>query len=85
MANNRPGDGVFVEAGSNRTVVVDTLATGNGDDGIQVDDPGTRLVDNTANDNDDLGIEAVAGVTDGGGNTATGNGNPAQCLNVQCT
>jgi hypothetical protein len=24
-------------------------------------------------------------VTDGGGNTASGNGNPAQCSNVQCT
>jgi parallel beta-helix repeat protein len=85
VANNRPGDGVFVEAGSHRTVVADTLATGNGDDGIQADDPGTRLVGNAANDNDDLGIEAVAGVTDGGGNTATGNGNPAQCLNVRCS
>ena len=30
-ANNRPGDGVLVEAGSRRTVVADTLATGNGD------------------------------------------------------
>jgi parallel beta-helix repeat protein len=85
VANNRPGDGVFVEAGSNQTVVGDTLASGNGDDGIQVDDPGTRIVGNTADDNGDLGIEAVAGVTDGGGNTATGNGNPAQCLNVRCT
>jgi parallel beta-helix repeat protein len=85
VANNRPGDGVFVEAGSHRTVVAGTLATGNGDDGIQADDPGTRLVANTANDNDDLGIEAVAGVTGGGGNAATGNGNPAQCRNVRCT
>jgi hypothetical protein len=50
-----------------------------------VDDPGTRIVGNTANDNDDLGIEAVAGVTDGGGNSASGNGNPAQCLNISCT
>ena len=85
VANNRPGDGVFVEAGSNQTVVGDTLASGNGDDGIQVDDPGTRIVGNTADDNGDLGIEAVAGVTDGGGNTASGNGNPAQCLNVACS
>jgi large repetitive protein len=85
VANNRPGDGVFVEAGSHRTVVADTLATGNGDDGIQADEPGTRLVGNTANDNHDLGIEAVAGVTDSRGNSASGNGNPAQCRNVRCT
>ena len=31
-----------------------------------------------------LGIEAVAGVTDGGGNKAAGNGNPLQCTNVRC-
>jgi hypothetical protein len=36
-------------------------------------------------DNADLGIEAVVGVTDGGGNRASGNGNPTrQCLNVSC-
>lgn len=38
---------------------------------------------NSANDNADLGIEAV-GATDGGGNTATGNGNAAQCTGVAC-
>jgi hypothetical protein len=32
----------------------------------------------------DLGIEAVAGVTDGGGNKVSGNGNPLQCTNVFC-
>jgi parallel beta-helix repeat protein len=85
VANDRPGDGVFVEAGSDRTVLRRNLTSGNGDDGIQVDDPDTLLVGNTANDNDDLGIEAVAGVTDGGGNTARSNGNPAQCSNVDCT
>jgi len=85
VANDRPGDGIFVEAGSDRTVLRRNLASLNGDDGIQVDDPDTLLVGNTANDNDDLGIEAVAGVTDGGGNTASGNGNPAQCINVHCT
>jgi hypothetical protein len=44
-----------------------------------------NITANTANDNLDYGIEAVAGVTDGGGNTASGNGNPAQCLNVACS
>ena len=32
----------------------------------------------------DSGIEAVPGVTDGGGNRASGNGQPAQCLGVVC-
>lgn len=32
----------------------------------------------------DLGIEAVAGTTDGGGNGAKHNGNPAQCVGVRC-
>ena len=39
---------------------------------------------NTVNDNHDLGIEAVPGITDGGGNGASGNGNPLQCSNVFC-
>jgi len=48
--------------------------------------PGSSVVltRNTANDNGDFGIEAVLGVTDGGGNKASGNGNPLQCLNVFC-
>jgi hypothetical protein len=57
---------------------------GHNDDGIHVDDPGTLIGDNTANDNFDYGIQAVPGVIDGGGNTASGNGNPLQCLNVVC-
>jgi parallel beta-helix repeat protein len=85
VADNRPGDGIFVEVGSDRTSLRNNLASGNGDDGIEVDDPDTRIVGNRADDNDDLGVEAVAGVTDGGGNTAKGNGNPVQCLNLRCT
>jgi hypothetical protein len=34
--------------------------------------------------NADLGIEAVPGVIDGGGNKAGGNRNPLQCSNVFC-
>ena len=39
----------------------------------------TRLVGKVANDNGTLGIEAVSGVT-GGGNRASRNLNPAQCV-----
>jgi hypothetical protein len=53
------------------------------DDGIDVARAGTRVADNTARRNGDLGISAVLGV-DGGGNHAFGNGNPAQCTNIAC-
>src|SRR5207247_10641893 len=78
------GDGIFVSAGSSGNRIEDNLATFNSDDGIDVDEPTTTIANNTANNNDDLGIEAVAGVRDGGGNMAQGNGNLAQCLNVNC-
>jgi parallel beta-helix repeat protein len=79
------GDGIRVENGATGTVLdrnesVDNLF----DDGIDVDDPSTTIVGNRASGNVDLGIEAVPGVTDGGGNRAFGNGNPLQCLNVVC-
>jgi hypothetical protein len=44
---------------------------------------GITVTGNTANRNADLGLD-VAGVTDGGGNRASLNGNPAQCDGVTC-
>ena len=81
--------GVGTDVNGNPAAVTDTLilrntATGAGDDGIDVDSVATTLTRNTANRNHDLGIEAVPGVTDGGGNKAAGNGNPLQCTNVFC-
>jgi parallel beta-helix repeat protein len=78
------GDGIFIDSTAVRTVVRRNLATGNNDDGIDVESPSTTVTRNTANDNGDLGIDAVAGVIDLGGNAAAGNGNPLQCLNVVC-
>jgi hypothetical protein len=52
--------------------------------GIQVDSPSVTITGNTANDNGWYGIKAVPGVVDGGGNRASGNGNPAQCVGVRC-
>lgn len=77
-------DGLFVDAQSQDVLVQGNAANQNGDDGIDVQTPGTSIARNTANSNTDLGIEAVEGVMDGGGNTAFGNGNPFQCLNVVC-
>jgi parallel beta-helix repeat protein len=78
------GDGILVDSGATGTLLVRNLASRNGDDGIDVDVPATTLTRNIANRNRDLGIEAVPGVIDGGGNRAAGNGNPAQCTNIDC-
>jgi parallel beta-helix repeat protein len=77
-------DGVLVEAAATDTLLERNIAIGAGDDGIDVDSAATTLTRNLSLRNGDFGIEAVAGVTDGGGNKAHGNGNPAQCLNVAC-
>jgi len=81
-------DGIAVNA-ENAGRVFDTLVARNmarraGDDGLDVASPTTTITDNVAVHNGDLGIEAVAGVIDGGGNRARRNGNPAQCTAVLC-
>ena len=68
---------------------IDTLlkrnrVSGAGDDGIEVQRAATKLTRNHARNNRDLGIEAVRGVIDGGGNTAQLNGDPRQCTHVVC-
>jgi Periplasmic copper-binding protein (NosD) len=80
----RECDGIFVAAGVTGTQLINNLTVNSADDGIDVEAPGTLIERNRANDNGDLGIEAVAGVIDGGGNKASGNGNPAQCTGVTC-
>jgi parallel beta-helix repeat protein len=77
-------DGISVGSTAADTLLERNFAEGAGDDGFDVESGATTLTENTANHNDDLGIEAVAGVTDGRGNRAGGNGNPLQCTNVFC-
>ena len=77
-------DGIRVEPAATGTLLKANVTTRTGDDGIDVDSPATTITANVANNNEDLGIEAVAGVTDGGGNRARGNGDPAQCVGVRC-
>ena len=79
------GDGILISADSPGARVTDNRADGFSEDGLQIDVPGTVLARNVANFNGDLGIEAVAGVIDRGGNQAVGNGNVFQCTNVACT
>ncbi|HZO58774.1 MAG TPA: hypothetical protein VFB51_03685 [Solirubrobacterales bacterium] len=61
--------------------LVDQFSTG-----IAIFGPGVTVRNNTANDNSGYGIYAVRGTIDGGGNTASGNGqgDTAQCWNIQC-
>jgi hypothetical protein len=84
FVNSKLADGILVDNGATGTLLVGNLAIRNGDDGIDVDAPATTLTRNIANRNHDLGIEAVPGVIDGGDNHAADNGNPAQCINIDC-
>jgi hypothetical protein len=78
------GQGALVggNVANNFGPLVDRYATG-----IAIFTPGVTVRNNTANDNSGYGIYAVRGAIDGGGNTASGNGqgNTAQCWNIQCS
>jgi parallel beta-helix repeat protein len=84
VVRNPRVDGISVDEVPKRTVISRNLVVGAGRDGISVLSPATRLTRNRAVRNGHLGIKAVEGVTDGGGNRASGNGDPRQCLNVKC-
>jgi nitrous oxidase accessory protein NosD len=88
LARDAGVDGISVgtdgEATVTDTLILRNRAVSAGDDGFDVESAATTLTRNWALRNHDLGIEAVPGVTDGGGNRAAGNGNPLQCTNVFC-
>ena len=77
-------DGVHVDNKVKHTRLVRNHAIGAKDDGLDADDATTKLTGNQARHNADLGIEAVRGVIDGGGNKVSGNGDPRQCTNIVC-
>jgi parallel beta-helix repeat protein len=77
-------DGFKVRSKDHHSVLIGNLARRSGDDGFDVESNSTKLVRNRAVGNDALGIEAVFGVIDEGGNLARGNGDPRQCVNVRC-
>ena len=77
-------DGFAVRSKDHHSLLIGNLARRSGEDGFDVESNSTKLVRNRAVGNDDLGIEAVEGVSDGGGNRASGNGDPRQCVNVRC-
>jgi hypothetical protein len=73
-----------VAKGDNHSLLKRNVATGAGDDGFDVNNSSAKLTRNQAAGNRDLGIEAVGGVIDGGGNKASGNGDQRQCTNIVC-
>jgi nitrous oxidase accessory protein NosD len=83
------GDGVHTTNVWDRNAIIErNRSERNGDDGIDVDvgEFGSPITvrANRAFFNVDLGIEADPGTIDGGGNRAKHNGNPLQCVGVQC-
>jgi large repetitive protein len=77
-------DGFLVNKKDDHSLLKRNVAVGAGEDGFDVRSRTAKLTDNRAVRNADLGIEAVRGVRDGGGNVARGNGDPRQCRNIGC-
>ena len=76
--------GIGVDPVARRTLIRRNLVVGAERDGIFVLNRRTKLTGNRAFRNGDLGIQAVHGVIDGGGNSRRHNGDPRQCVNVTC-
>jgi parallel beta-helix repeat protein len=77
-------DGFLVNATGRRSRLKGNVAKRSKDDGFHVESHSAKLISNRAVRNNDLGIEAVRGVNDGGGNVARHNGDPRQCTNIVC-
>jgi parallel beta-helix repeat protein len=78
------GDGIVVVRKDRHSVLIRNVVRRSGDDGFDINSPTTTLTANRARRDGDLGIEAVFGAIDGGGNLASGNGDPRQCMNITC-
>lgn len=77
-------DGISVDPMPKRTLIKANLVVGAGRAGFAIGSRSTTITKNRATRNGGLGIKAVKGVIDGGGNRASGNGDPRQCVNVTC-
>jgi parallel beta-helix repeat protein len=78
------GDAFVVAALDRRSFLGGNLAIAGGRDGFDIDSPSAKLGNNRAIRNAELGIEAVHGVIDGGGNTARHNRDWRRCTNISC-
>jgi parallel beta-helix repeat protein len=79
------GDGFHVYKKDGHSLLKGNVARGAAGDGFDVERRSTKLTRNRAVRNGGLGIEAVRGVIDGGGNVARHNGNPLECTNIVCS
>jgi parallel beta-helix repeat protein len=77
-------DGVAVDAEAKHTLLRGNQASHARDDGFDIEGSTTKLTKNRAVRNRDLGIEAVRGVIDGGGDIARHNGDGRQCTHIKC-
>jgi parallel beta-helix repeat protein len=77
-------DGFAVRKKENHSLLKRNVARRSGDDGFDVESGSTKLTRNRATRNADLGIEAVRGMIDGGGNVARHNGDSRECTHVSC-
>jgi parallel beta-helix repeat protein len=84
VVRNARAGGIAIDRVPKRTLVSGNLVVGSGRAGIIVGNRSTTIINNRAVRNGGLGIRAVKGVIDGGGNRASGNGDPRQCVNVAC-
>ena len=80
-----PRGGISIDPVIERTVVKRNHVFRAGGHGIAVGNPTTRVTRNVARYNHRLGIKAVSGTIDGGGNRASRNGDPRQCVNISCS
>jgi len=85
VVRRAPRGGIAIDRVVMRTVVRRNHVFRAGGHGILIGNATTTLTRNEARYNHDLGIKAVVGVIDGGGNRASGNGDPRQCLNISCS
>jgi hypothetical protein len=77
-------DGFFVSGAHDNSVLRRNVAVAAGNDGFDIGSHTATLTGNRAVRNAELGIRAVGGVIDGGGNIARRNGDPRQCTQISC-
>jgi parallel beta-helix repeat protein len=78
------GDAFSVTEKDDHSLLRRNVAKRAGNDGFDVESRSAKLTRNRAVRNIDLGIEAVRGVRDGGGNVANHNGDRRQCTHIVC-
>jgi parallel beta-helix repeat protein len=84
MVRDSGKDAFLVRSEDRHSRLVRNVAVGAGDDGFDIQSHTAKLTRNRARRNGHLGIAAVRGVIDGGGNKASGNGDLRQCTNIVC-